>query len=95
MGHKTNMFVFGLIQARVGQQQKMLGTRGKLAWFGHITRHKELAKMVLQGTLDQESGRKHGRQAKYWAADKLKEWTRLDSPSLNRWTEDRLSWRSL
>ena len=27
--------------------------------------------------------------------DNLKEWTRLDSATLARWTDDRLAWRSL
>ena len=41
---------------------------------------------MLQGTL--EGGRKRGRQVKCWA-DNLKEWTRLDSPTLTRLAEDR------
>ena len=91
---KTNEFVQRGIKARAGQQENLLGTvkRRNLAWFGHISRHNSLAKTVLQGTL--EGGRKRGRQVKRWA-DNLKEWTRLDSPTLTRLAEDRPAWRSL
>ena len=91
---KTNDSVHKEITARAGPQENLVGIvkRRKLAWFGHITRHDSLAKTVMQGTL--EGGRKRGRQAKCWA-DNLKEWTRLDSPTLTRLAEDRLAWRSL
>ena len=89
---KTNVFVKRGIKARAGQQENMLGKRRKLAWFGHISRHTSLAKTVRQGTL--EGGRKRGRQVTCWA-DNLKEWTRLDSPTLTRLAEDRPAWRSL
>ena len=55
------------------------GSEKKLALFGHFTRHKSPAKIVLQG-----SGRK-----------RAKCWTRLDTPNLTRWAEERLAWRSL
>ena len=82
------------IKARAGQQENLLGIvkRRKLAWFGHISRHNSLAKTVLQGTL--EGGRKRGRQVKCWA-DNLKEWTRLDSPTLTKLAENRPAWHSL
>ena len=80
---KTNEFVKRGIKARTGQQENMLGIvkRRKLAWFGHISRQNSQAKTVLQGTL--EGGRKRGRQVKCWA-DNLKEWTRLEGPTLTR-----------
>ena len=83
-------FVQGAIKARIGQQENLVGTmkRKKLAWFRHITRHKSLTKVVLQGTL--MGSRK---QAKYWV-DNPKEYTRLDSPTLTRWAEDRPAWCS-
>ena len=88
---ETNKFVQRGIKARAGQQENLLGIvkRRKLAWPGHIFRHNSLAKTVLQGTL--EGGRKRGRQVKFWA-DNLKEWTRLDSPTLTRLAEDRPAW---
>ena len=91
---KTSEFVQSDIKARGRRQENLLGIvkRRKFAWFGHISRHNSLAKTVLQGTL--KGGRKRGRQVKCWA-DKLKEWTRLDSPTLTRSAEDRPAWRSL
>ena len=91
---KTNEFVQRGVKARAGQQENLSGIvkRRKFAWFGHISRHNSLAKTVLQGTL--EGGRKRGRQVKCWV-DNLKEWTRLDSPTLTRLVEDRPAWRSL
>ena len=82
-GRKTNEFVQRGIKARTGQQENLLRIvkRRILAWFGHISRHNSLDKTVLQGTL--EGGRKRGRQVKCWA-DSLKEWTRLDRPTLTR-----------
>ena len=58
----------------------------------NITSHTSLAKTLLQGNL--EDDRKRGRQAKCWT-DNLKEWTRLDSPTMTRLAEDRPAWRSL
>ena len=63
--------------------------RRKLTWFGHVTRHKTLPKTILQGTL--EGGRKHGRQHESWL-DNVKEWTRMDSPTLLRAAKDRTCW---
>ena len=93
-GRKTNKFVQSGIKARAGQQENLLGIvkRRKLAWFGHISCRNSLVKSVLLGTL--EGGRKRRRQVKCWA-DNLKEWTRLDSPSLTRLAEDKPAWRSL
>ena len=93
-GRKTIEFVQRGIKARAGQKENLLGIvkRRKLAWFGNISRPNSLAKTVLQGTL--EGGRKRRRQVKCWA-DNLKEWTRLDSPTLTRLAEDRPAWRSL
>ena len=86
---KTNEFAQRGINARTGQQENQ---QGKIAWFGHISRHNSLAKTVLQGTL--EGSRKRRRQVKCWA-DNLKEWTRLDNTTLTRLAEDRPAWRSL
>ena len=46
--HNRNDFVHRT-KARVGPQEKLIGAvRGrKLEWFGHITRHKSLTKMLL------------------------------------------------
>lgn len=91
---KTNDFVRNEVNRLAGQQAPLLSlVKGrKLSWFGHITRHNALPKTILQGTL--EGGRRRGRQVKCWM-DNIKDWTRLDSPSLIRKAEDRAGWRRL
>ena len=91
---KTNDFVRAQVTSMAGPQEPLLTTikRRKLTWFGHVTRHNSLPKTILQGTL--EGGRKRGRQAKSWL-DNIKEWTRMDTPTLIRKAEDRASWRRL
>ena len=91
---KTNEFVFAQVKTLAGPQEPLLTIvkRRKLSWFGHVTRHNGLTKTILQGTL--EGGRRRGRQAKAWM-DNIKEWTRMDSPTLIRKAEDRSGWRTL
>ena len=74
--HKTNDWVRSKINFLVGPQEPPLVTvkRWKLAWFGHVTRHKSFSKANLQGTL--ESGRRCGQQRKCWT-NNVKEWTSL------------------
>ena len=90
----TNDFVRAQVTSRAGPQEPLLATikRRKLTWFGHVTRHNSLPKTILQGTL--EGGRKRGRQAKSWL-DNIKEWTRMDTPTLIRKAEYRTSWSRL
>ena len=92
--HKTNEHVHDQVTLLAGPYEKLLQIvkRRKLTWFGHISRHDSMAKEILQGTL--EGGRRRGRQNKTWM-DNIKEWTRLDSPTLLRKTEDRPGWRAL
>ena len=63
---KTNDWVRSKINFLMGPQEPLLATvkRRKLAWFGHITRHDNLCKTILQGTL--EGGRPRDRQMKCW-----------------------------
>ena len=91
---KTNDFVRTQVISRAGPQEPLLATikRRKLTWFGQVTRHNSLPKTILQGTL--EGGRKRGRQAKSWL-DNIKEWTRMDTPTLIRKAEYRASWSRL
>ena len=91
---KTNDYVRAQVTSRAGPQEPLLATikRRKLTWFGHVTRHNSLPKTILQGTL--EGGRKRGRQAKSWL-DNIKEWTRMDTPTLIRKAEYRACWSRL
>lgn len=91
---KSNDFVRSQITSLAGPQEPLLAIvkKRKMSWFGHVMRHNSLPKTVLQGTL--EGGRRRGRQAKCWL-DNIKEWTRMDSYTLMRRTEDRAGWRRL
>lgn len=91
---KTNEYVLSQVELLAGPQEPLLSVikRRKLSWFGHVTRHTSLPKTILQGTL--EGGRKRGRQPKSWM-DNIKDWTRMDSPTLIRQAEDRTGWRKL
>ena len=90
--HKTNEFVRNKVESLVGPQEPLLTTaKGrKLAWFGHVTRHNNLYKMILQGTV--EGGRRRGRQRKNWS-DNVKEWTDTTMLELLVQAEDRPAWR--
>ena len=92
--HKSNDFVRSQVAQLAGPQEPLLALvkRRKLSWFGHLIRHDALPKTVLQGTL--EGGRRRGRQTKSWM-DNIREWTRMDSPTLIRRAEDRAEWRRL
>ena len=91
---KSNDFVKNQVTALAGPQEPLLALvkKRKLSWFGHVTRHNSLPKTVLQGTL--EGGRRRGRQAKCFL-DNIKEWARMDSPTLIRRVEDWAGWRRL
>ena len=91
---KTNDYVKSQVTSLDGPQEPLLAVikRRKLTWFGHVTRHNTLPKTILQGTL--EGGRKRGRQQKAWF-DNIKEWTRMDSPTLLKTAENHACWRQL
>ena len=52
--HRTSDWVRSKINFLVGPQEPLLTTvkRWKLAWFGHVTRHDSVSKIVLQSTLE-------------------------------------------
>ena len=58
----------------------------KLRWYGHITRSKVLAKMVLQDTV--QGGRSKGRQKRRWE-DSISEWIGLGLGEALQNAEDR------
>ncbi|KAI8502174.1 hypothetical protein Bbelb_197620 [Branchiostoma belcheri] len=89
--HKTNVYVYQQVYSLVGPQEAVMSTvrRRKLQWFGHLTRHNNLAKTILQGTL--EGKRRRGRQKKVWL-DNIKDWTSLTVPQLLTAAQDRRTW---
>ena len=73
--------MFENTSALVGPQELLLATvkRQKLAWFGHVTRHDNLSKIILQGILEDGQGR--DQQRKCWM-DNIKEQTCLPMSEL-------------
>ena len=62
--HVANEEVRRKIQAATGEYDKLLTLvmKGKLRWFGHVSRSLGLAKTILQGTV--KGKRKRSRQKK-------------------------------
>ena len=71
--HVTNEKVGNRIRKAIGPYEDLLTTvkKRKLRWYGHKTRSTGLAKMILQGTV--QEGRRRGRQKKRW--EDVTEWT--------------------
>ena len=92
--HITNEEVKARIGNAIGPYEDLLTSvkRGKLKWYGHITRSSGLAKTFLQGTV--QGGRQRGRQRKRWQ-DNIKEWTGLEWNIILRKAENREEWRKL
>ena len=59
--HATKEAVCAKIQQAIGSHEDLLTTvkRGKLQWYGHVSRSSGLAKTILQGTV--KGGRRQGR----------------------------------
>ena len=86
--HVTNEEVRRKIQAVIGEYDELLTLvkKGKLRWFGHVSRSSGLAKTILQCTV--KGKRRRGRQKKRWE-DNIKEWTGMDYASSTRAAENR------
>ena len=81
--HVTNGDVFAKIQQAIGPHEDLLTIvkRGKLKWYGHVSRSSGLDKTILQGTV--KGGRRQGRQRKRWE-DNIREWTGLEFANSQR-----------
>ena len=92
--HVTNEEVRAKIQQAIGSHEDLLiiVNRGKLKWYGHVSRSSGLAKTILQGTVI--GGRRQGRQRKRWE-DNIREWTGLEFTKSQRAVENREEWRKL
>ena len=92
--HVTNEEVGNRIRQAIGPYEDLLTTvkKRKLRWYGHKTRSRGLAKMILQGTV--QGGRRRGRQKKRWE-DKVTEWTGLKLGEALRKAENREEWRTV
>ena len=65
--HVTNEEVSAKIQQEIGPHEDPLTIvkRGKLQWYGHVSRLSGLAKTIFQGTV-KGGRRRQGRQKKRW-----------------------------
>ena len=86
--HVTNKEVCAKIQQVIGPQEHLLtiAKRHKLQWYGHVSLSSDLAKTILQGTMN--GGRRQGRQRKRWE-DNIREWTGLEFSRSQRAVENR------
>ena len=92
--HVTNEEVCDKIQQAIGPHKDLLTIvkRHKLKWHRHFSRSSDLAKTILQGTV--EGGRRQGRQEKR-CENNIKEWTGLEFANSQRAVENREKSRKL
>ncbi|GFS05997.1 endonuclease-reverse transcriptase [Elysia marginata] len=84
-----------IIKNKIGPQNVDLLTivrQRKLKWYGHTTRSSDLAKTIMQGTVN--GGRRRGRHKKRWE-DNIREWTGLELRNTLRRAEDREEWKAV
>ena len=88
----TNMCVCNRITMLLGTYEPLLKTinRRKLKWFGHISRHYNLCKTIMQGSV--EGTRKQGRLKSQWI-DNIVKWTKRDVNDLIQDVHERYGWR--
>ena len=88
-GHIINEEVHAKIQPAIGPHEDLLTIekRGKLQWYGYISRSSGLAKTILKGTV--KEGRRQGRKRKRWE-DNIREWTGLEFAQSQTAVENRL-----
>ena len=93
-GHIINEEVHAKIQPAIGPHEDLLTIekRGKLQWYGYISRSSGLAKTILQGTV--KGGRRQGRQRQKWE-DNIREWTGFEFAKSQKTAENREKWRKL
>ena len=92
--HVTNEEVRAKIQQTVGPHEDLptIVKRGKLQWYGHVSRSSGLTKTILQGTV--KGGRRRGRQRKRWE-DNIRISTGLEFAKPQRAVENSEKWRKL
>ena len=75
----------------LGTYEPLLNTikRRKLKWFGHVSRHDNLFKTIMQGSV--EGTRKKGRPKSQWIYNIVK-WTKRDVNDLIQDVHERYGW---
>ena len=89
---KTNVYVKEKMIAIIGKYDPMLHIfkRRKLKWYGYISRHDGLSKMIIKGIV--EGSRKQGRPKIQWF-DNISDWTNMDANQLLHIVHDLNDWR--
>ena len=88
--HITNDAVRVRIRQAIGPCDDITTVKkGKLKWFGHVSRSSGLAKTILQGTV--QGGRRRGRQKKRWE-NNIAEWTGLKFCHAVREADNKINW---
>ena len=76
----------------LGTYEPLLKTikRRKLKWFGYVSRHDNLCKTIMRGSV--EGTRKQVRSKSQWI-DNIVKWTKLDINDLIQDVHERYGWR--
>ena len=90
----TNVCVRNRITMLLGTYEPLLKTikRRKLKWFGHVSRHDNLCKTIMQGSV--EETRKQGRPKSQWI-DNIAKWTKRDVNDLIQDVHKIYGWRKV
>ena len=91
---KNNLFVRAEIEKRIGHNTALLDIvlQRKLSFYGHISRHDNLCKTIMQGYV--EGKRNRGRPKRNWMND-LTEYTFLSLGNLLEKPWNRDEWKKL
>ena len=86
------MCVCNKITMLLGTYEPLLKTikHRKLKWFCHVSRHDNLCKTIMQGSV--EGTRKQGRPKSQWI-DNIAKWTKRDVNDLIQDVHKRYGWR--
>ena len=89
--HTTNEEVCAKIQQAIRPHKELLTIvkRCKLQWYGHVSHSSDLAKTILQGTVN--GGRRQEKER--W--EDIREWTGLEFAKSQRTVENREEWRKV
>ena len=88
--HRTNESIYNELKIHSGELLNFV-KKQKLKYFGHVSRHDSLEKLILQGRV--EGSRSRGRPRRKWTDD-IQDWLSEDIGDVARMAEDRQLFRS-
>ena len=88
--HRTNESIYNELKVHSGELSNFV-KKQKLKYFGHVSRHDSLEKLILQGRV--EGSRSRGRPRRKWTDD-IQDWLSEDIGDVARMAEDRQLFRS-